>query len=150
MDEIEELKAQLAAVSTDRDRLAGEVATTSANLRREYVRVEVERASRKMGCIDEDSAFRLVEGDIQYGEDGRPVNVKEALDGLALQIPRMFGQYGGTGGTGGAGFSGGGGNAHHGGRPRGGRLSRETIEQMTPQEVAVYWPLVQDALANGV
>jgi hypothetical protein len=53
------------------------------------IRLEVERAARKLGFIDEDDAFRLLDRDAIVFDDGKPQNVAELLGTLAKAKPHL-------------------------------------------------------------
>jgi hypothetical protein len=149
---VEDLKAQLAAANTERDRFKteadarqserdahkaklDEIETSNlteaekvkasakasedranaaeARAKETSLRLEIERASRKLGLVDEDAAYRLLDhGAIKFDADGKPTNVGTLIEQLAKDKPYLVGQ-GDQGAAGGSSPA----------RPRGGEMS---------------------------
>lgn len=106
-------------------------------------RLEIERTARRMGIVDEDAAYRLLDNDrLQWDDAGRPRNVEALLRDLIAERPwlRMEGATASEASASPANPSGGGGR----------RLTREAIRRMTSDEINAQWDAVVAALRTGI
>lgn len=94
MSEVERAQAERDAIAKERDELR------QRNQQRE-ARDIFETEAKKLNAIRPDALFRLA--DIEYDEDGKPVNVRLQLNELKKQYPEMFGAAGGGDGNSGRG-----------------------------------------------
>lgn len=98
------------------------------------VRLEAERCARRLGVVDEDAAFRLLDRDrIECDEAGRPVNVDRLMKELVEQRPWLARPES---------------SVSVANPPRDGfrTLSVEAIRRMSPDEINDNWDAVQAAL----
>jgi hypothetical protein len=101
LKELDDLRAKVKAAEdkdkTEAERLAGankETADklTAAEQRAQdlAIRLSVERAARKLGFIDEDDAYRLIDRKaVELDDDGEPTNVDALLTALAKSKPHL-------------------------------------------------------------
>ncbi|MBC8140011.1 MAG: hypothetical protein H7Y38_01070 [Armatimonadetes bacterium] len=102
------------------------VAAAEATLRETYLRLDVERAARKLSIVDEDAAFRLMDtGAVKFDANGKPQNVEALLAELVKAKPYLAGEPGGSGGS-----------PTNPARPRGGGLTRDALAKMTAKQIA--------------
>lgn len=92
--------AQLSDAERQSKRLT-ELEALTAQLRSERselkTRNEVERLARKMGIVDEDAAYRLLDtASLKLDEDGNLTNAEEVLKALVEARPFLVAQDGGT------------------------------------------------------
>lgn len=109
-----------------------------SDLERQYqesnLRYEVMLAASKLGIVDPEAAWRLLDAaEIEYDDQGRPQQVEKALQTLISKKPYLTG--GGSSGT--------------TNPARALQLTREQIEKMTPAEINRRWDEVQKALESG-
>lgn len=98
------------------------------------VRLEAERCARKLGIVDEDAAFQLLDRDrIECDETGRPANVDRLMEELIAQRPWLVRSEAGTSVT---------------NPPRDGfrTLSLDAVRRMSPEEINDNWEAIQAAL----
>jgi hypothetical protein len=101
-------------------------------------RLAVERAARRLGIVDEDAAYRLLDASaLEAGPDGRPRDIDAALRELMKQRPWLAGEspIDSTSVT----------NPQ---RDPYRSLTREDIRRMTPDQINEHWDAVRRALAG--
>lgn len=85
LSEAEKKDREIADLKAERDGLATERKTL-------LVRSEIERQARKLGVVDEDAAYRLLDLDaLELDEDGKPKNVEALLKKLLEARPYLKG-----------------------------------------------------------
>jgi len=104
------------------------------------LRLEVEREARRMGIVDEDAAFRLLDtASIKFDDAGMPTGVDKALKALTearawlIQAPSAP-PVPATSPT-------------NPPRPGGTPLTRDDIRRMTPEQINANWDAVQAAMS---
>ncbi len=86
LSETEKLQQRLAE-------LEREQATYQTERQERTVRYEVLLAANKLGVIDPDAAYKLLDtAAIEFDEDGRPKNIEQALRALITARPYLAGQ----------------------------------------------------------
>ncbi len=103
-------------------------------------RLEAERAARRLGLIDEDAVFRLMDAErVEFDEAGRPANVEALVRELAERRPWLRASRDG------------GGTASPTNPPRDGfrTLARDAIRRMSHDEINANWDAVEAALRSG-
>jgi hypothetical protein len=89
--------------------------------------------ANKLGIVDPDAAYRLIDQDaIEYDESGRPTNAEALLVAMLKDRPYLTGSSS---------------SAMNPGRVR--KFSREEIERMTPAEINKNWDAIKDSLESG-
>ncbi|MCC6727894.1 MAG: hypothetical protein IT208_00985 [Chthonomonadales bacterium] len=102
-------------------------------------RLEVERHARRLGLVDEEAAWRLLDAAaVERDAAGRPTNVEALLREMARARPWLAAAEPPGGGVSAANPAGG----------RGVRLSRDEIRRMTPEQINANWAAVQAALQS--
>lgn len=101
LKELDDLRAKVKAAEdkdkTEAERLAGNAKEASEKLTAAEaraqdlaIRLSVERAARKLGFIDEDDAYRLIDRKaVDMDDDGEPANVDTLLAALAKAKPHL-------------------------------------------------------------
>lgn len=134
------LKADEEAKMSEQERLQKRVAELERQvieyqemLRRRTLEYEVKSQASKMGVVDPDAAWRLIDiTTIEYDEDGRPKNLEKTLKALISARPWLLGNSAAPSPT---------------NPPRGG-LTLEDIKRMTPQEINKRWEEIKKVLAG--
>lgn len=131
LSEADQLKKKLAELEA--------AAAQSAKVRQEQTtRYEVMLAASKLGIVDPDAAYRLLDqSTLEYGEDGAPKNIEAALKAMVGGKPWLVG---GTGS---------GGSAANPNATKTGRLSMEDIKRMPQDEINRRWDEVSAVLSGG-
>lgn len=107
-------------------------------------RLEVERLARRMGVVDEDAAYRLLELDrVERDETGRAVGVEQALQELIRSRPWLLGHQEGPSPADTAHAS-----PTNPSRDAARRLTREAIRRMTPEQINANWEAIEAALQD--
>lgn len=124
MSERERLQARLDKISKSQEE-------AEAALRQERARVAIVKAAAKVGLPPE-LAEKLVE--VEFDEDGQPVNVEEAVKKLAKEYPQLV-------------------KTTDNGAPtnparRKTTLTPEDVKKMTSEEINARWEEVQEVLAG--
>lgn len=97
------------------------------------LQTDIVSLSAKLGIVDADAAFRLLDKDaIQFDANGKPTNTEALLNDLLKAKPYLVG----------AGTS-----AMNPGRAR--KFSRDEIEKMSPAEINKNWDAIKDSLESG-
>lgn len=97
-------------------------------------RGEIERQARKLGIVDDDAAYRLLDASkLEYDDAGQPTNAEALLKDLVKAKPYLVQ---GTGG----------GNATNPARGQSAALTREDIAKMSPAEINKRWEEVSQVL----
>lgn len=100
------------------------------------LKYEVMLAARAKGVQDVDAAYKLLDlTSIEFDEDGRPVNIDQALDALLQARPWLKGQTLPP--------------VSPTNPPRGRRLTLDEIKRMSPDEINRNWDAVQEVLKGG-
>lgn len=107
------------------------------------IRYEVMLHAAKMGCIDPEAAFALIDqASITVDEaTGTPTNVEDVLKALAKNKAYLFGQK--------SGGSGGGSTTNPPSSAHGGKLTIEDVKKMSEAEINRRWDEVSAVLAGG-
>jgi hypothetical protein len=109
-------------------------AAREAELKDTKLRIEIERQARKLGIVDEDAAYRLMDtGKVEYSEDGKAKNVDALLGDLVKSKPYLVGATGGDSATNAA-------------RSRGGKYSLQAIRTMSKEEILADYDNVRASL----
>ena len=77
---------RLASKATEAEQKLAAAEQRAADL---ALRMAVERAARKLGFIDEDDAYRLLDREAVEDKDGEPANVEDLLKALAKAKPHL-------------------------------------------------------------
>lgn len=102
------------------------------------VRYEVMLAAGKLGIIDPEAAYRLLDlAALEYDEEGTPSNLEAALKSLVKSKPYLVAQPAGGGSPT---------NPSRGGNAV---LTREDIEKMSPEEINRRWDEISRVLSLG-
>ncbi len=97
------------------------------------MQADVTAKAAKLGIVDPDAAFKLLDkGAIEYGDDGKPKNTEALLVEMLKERPYL---------------AGGGSSAMNPGKNR--SLSRAEIEKMSPEEINKNWDAVQSYLERS-
>lgn len=88
-------------IQQERDDAIRERDQLQSQLRERDARSLVEAEARKLNAISPDVVYRLV--DLEYDDDGRPLNVRGALAALKKDHPQLFGAAGSADGGSGRG-----------------------------------------------
>jgi len=159
-----QLKTQLDSVSKQLDELKGGVGTqfeeqikglTDAQAKLEadlriteerlkYARIESAVVKEAVGLkiVDPEAAYKLLDHkDLTYDDDGLPTNAKDALEALVATKPYLVGQGGSPPPN-----SGGPTNPQS---PKTPVITRESLKQMSPDEINANWETISGALKEG-
>ena len=102
-------------------------------------RLHVERAARRMGLVDEDAAFRLLDLDrIEFDAAGQPANIEALMQELLERRPWL-----------GAGAFSNRASPTNPSRDGQRTLTRDAIRRMSPDEINANWDAVAAALRSG-
>lgn len=97
------------------------------------VQSEVAAISNRLGIIDPDAAYRLLDkSSIEYDDDGQAKNIETLLVSMLKERPYLTGK---------------GASAMNPGKAR--KFSREEIEKMSPAQINENWDAIQDYLSSG-
>lgn len=110
------------------ERLAG----LEAQLRETRLRLEVERAARRLGAVDEEAVWRLMDrGGVSWDAEGAPLNAGELVGRVVRERPYLLASPGGAGNP---------------ARSDGRGLRPDDLRGMTAAAINANWPAVQQAL----
>ena len=95
--ELEQLKAgqmtEAEKLKKSADEATQKAQAAEARLRETVTRLEVERQARKLGIVDEDAAYRLLDTSaITFDDDGKPSNIEALLTDLVKAKPYLAAQ----------------------------------------------------------
>lgn len=122
MSELEKAKAQA-------DAFKAQVEAANAQVQQARAEAAISTAAGKAG-LPVDLALRLV--DVQFDDEGKPMGIDEAVQGLVQQYPQLV--------------SGGGTSAMNGANGKKRPLTREEISKMSPQEINERWSEISQAM----
>ncbi len=136
------LKADEEAKLSQTDKLQKQLADKErekSELERRYqestLRYEVMLAASKLGIVDPEAAWRLLDAaEIEYDDQGQPQQVEKMLQTLISKKPYLVASGGSSGATNPA---------------RASQLTREQIEKMSPAEINRRWDEVQKVLESS-
>lgn len=139
-DELAQLKQGQLSDLEKRDRRIKELEEAAAakdmTLKERTIRYEVMLAASRLGIVDPEAAYRLLDQSaLKFDDDGAPTNTEAALRDLLKARPYL------AGGT----ASGGATNPN---RERPG-LTLEDIKRMSPEEINSRWAEVEKALSGA-
>ncbi len=104
-------------------------------------RLHAERAARRLGLVDEDAAFRLLDVErIEFDEAGHPANIEALMKELAERRPWLCAVRDG------AGAASSGASPTNPSRDGFRTLTRDAIRRMSPDEINANWDAVEAAL----
>lgn len=131
MSESERLQARLSE-------LERQYTEAQRSLQESTLRYEVMLAAGRLGVVDADAAWRLLDASsIEFDDDGRPTNVVDVLRELVRQRPYLAAGTAVTGAV------------TNPARPRSTVLTLDEIRRMTPDEINERWDEVQRALSEN-
>lgn len=131
LSETERLQRRLAELEAER-------ATWQREVQERVLRYETMLAAGRLGVVDPEAAYRLLDLSLlEYDDDGRPTNLEAALRALLKDKPYLVGQPHGPSGS-----------PTNPGRPRT-SLTLEDVKRMSPDEINRRWDEVQRVLSSG-
>lgn len=128
--------------------LRGYKSSTSEAVKALNLQMSVERAARKLGIVDEEAAFALMDkSKVSYGDDGRPDadTVQAALDALLTAKPWLKPAPAAPAAPQAPSLK----TANPGKTPIAGALTQEDLRRMTQEEINARWDEVQATLKAG-
>jgi len=140
------LKAKEEAELSEQERLQKRVVEYEAKLaelererQERTLQYEVKLRAAKLGIVDPDAAWRLVDlAAIEFNEDGIPLNIEDVLKDLLKAKPYLRGTPAAPpmGAT----------NPE---RKRSTNLTRESLKKMSPEEINQHWEEISRFLSEG-
>ena len=127
-EKLAEMEQQVQQAQQEREKF-------QAQMRELRARTAVLTTAARMGVVDPEAAWRLLDAEaLEVGEDGQPQGVEEALRALVKEKPYLLGGKTSA--------------ANPASGRKGGRLTREEIEKMTPEEINARWDEVKAVLGG--
>ena len=111
-------------------------------LRAAAARYEVMLTATRLGCVDPEAAYRLIDQEsLEFGKDGSPINAERVLKDLLKARPYLAGKAQEPPKQGNA--------ANPASGAHAGQLTRDDIRKMAPEEINRRWEEVSAAMAEG-
>lgn len=133
LSEADQLKKRLAD-------LEAQYKQNAVERQEQTTRYEVMLAASKLGIVDPEAAFKLLDHNaLEYGENGAPINVEAALKALVTARPWLQKQEQPAGA----------GSPANPAGTKGGRLTLEEVKRMSPEEINKRWEEVSALLSGG-
>lgn len=126
--ELERTRELLATLERERE-------TWQQEKRTQGLAMAVHQAASKLGIVDPEVALALIQGGIEYDDNGKPQGVEQALSSLLESKPYLRASQGPMPGA-----------TNPGRKPQ---LTREAIERMSREEINARWDEVSAVLAQN-
>lgn len=83
-------KSEIEQVTAERDRLHGRLADLEKQIQETTGREAVRQSAKGAGAPDVDIVYRVVRGDLEFNDEGMPVNVAALIASLKQESPALF------------------------------------------------------------